>query len=140
MKKFTENNMKNLSFLKERAKEFWEEALRLFNEGKYNLSVFNLEQAVQLWIKYLIGAKLGEWPKVHYFSDLIKELAKTYDSNEILDFFQKHELFFSNLEDAYFTSRYFPKMFSSNLLSQLIKESEEFIKITEKITKEKFWE
>jgi len=131
--------VENITFLKNRAQEFWEEATRLFNEGKYNLSAFNLEQAVQLWIKYLIGVKIGDWPKTHYLSELIKELAKAYESEEILKFYQKKELFFDNLEDAYFTSRYFPKVFTQNSLSQLLGNSKEFLKLTEEMTKEKFF-
>jgi HEPN domain-containing protein len=48
----------DIEFLKARANEFLEEAEELFKKGRFNLSVFNLEQAVQLWIKYLIGRKI----------------------------------------------------------------------------------
>lgn len=126
-------------FLKNRAQEFWEEGLRLFNEGKYNLSAFHLEQTIQLWLKYLIGIEVGDWPKTHYLSELINELAKAYENNRILKFYQKKELFFDSLEDAYFTSRYFPKTFTKNSINQLIENSKEFLKLTEKITKEKFF-
>ena len=127
-----------MNFLKERAKEFWEEGVRLFNEGKYNLSAFHLEQAIQLWLKYLIALKVGEWPKTHYFFPLINELVKIYKKKEILKFYKKEELFFENLEDAYFTSRYFPKSFSKSLVEKLIKKSKEFFKILENETNEKF--
>ena len=40
-----------IEFLKERAKEFFEEAEELLKKKRYNLSAFNLEQAIQLWIK-----------------------------------------------------------------------------------------
>jgi len=39
--------------------------LELFEKKVYNLSAFNLEQAAQLWLKYLIAKKLGEWPQTH---------------------------------------------------------------------------
>lgn len=130
---------KELEFLKERAREFWQEGLRLFKEEKYNLAAFHIEQTIQLWMKYLIGVKIGDWPKTHYFSELIKELAKAWENDNILDFYQKKELFFDSLEDAYFTSRYFPKTFSQNSVSQLIENSQEFLKLTEEITKEKFF-
>jgi HEPN domain-containing protein len=129
---------KEIKFLKERAFEFWEEGIKLFNEKKYNLSVFNIEQAIQLWIKYLIGIKIGDWPKTHYFSELIESLSDVYKSKKVVDFYKNNEIFFNNLEDAYFTSRYFPKVFSENTVSQLIENSKKFIKITEKITGEKF--
>jgi len=131
--------MENITFLKNRAQEFWEEGNRLFQEGKYNLSAFNLEQAVQLWIKYLIGVKIGDWPKTHYLSELIKELDRAWESEKISEFYQKRALFFDSLEDAYFTSRYFPKTFSQNSVSQLIENSKEFLKLTEETTKEKFF-
>lgn len=131
--------MEDITFLKNRAQEFWEEAIRLFNEGKYNLSAFNLEQAIQLWVKYLIGVKIGDWPKTHYLSELIKGLAKVCESEKISEFYQKRELFFDRLEDAYFTSRYFPKTFTKNSVSQLIENSKEFLKLTEEMTKEKFF-
>jgi HEPN domain-containing protein len=127
-----------IEFLKERAREFFEEAEELFKKRKYNLSAFNLEQAIQLWIKYLLGVKIGDWPKTHYLSELIKELSKAYENEEILEFYQKKELFFDNLEDAYFTTRYFPKIFTQNGVNQLIENSKEFLKLTEKITEEKF--
>jgi len=41
----------DIEFLKERAKEFFEEAEELLKKKRYNLSAFNLEQAIQLWIK-----------------------------------------------------------------------------------------
>lgn len=128
-----------ITFLKERTKEFWEEAIRLFNEGKYNLSAFNLEQAIQLWLKYLIGIKIGDWRKTHYLSELINDLAEVYENKEISEFYQKKELFFDDLEDAYFTSRYFPKKFTQNGVSQLIENAKEFLDLTEKVTKEKFF-
>ena len=129
---------KKIKFLKERAFEFWEEGVKLFNEKKYNLSVFNIEQAVQLWIKYLIALKIGDWPKTHYFSELIESVSDIYKSKEIIEFYKKNEIFFNNLEDAYYTSRYFPKVFSENTAAQLIENSKKFITITEKITGEKF--
>jgi len=129
---------KEIKFLKERAFEFWEEGVKLFNEKKYNLSVFNIEQAVQLWIKYLIAVKIGDWPKTHYFSELIESLSDIYKNKEIIEFYKKNEIFFNNLEDAYFTSRYFPKVFSENTSALLIENSKKFISLTERITGEKF--
>jgi HEPN domain-containing protein len=131
---------KRINFLKERAKEFFEEAKELFKKKRYNLSAFNLEQAIQLFVKYLIGKKLGDWPKTHYLSELVPDLARIYKSKEILKFYRENELFFENLEDAYFVSRYFPKKFSENSLSQLFEKSEEFLKLIKKEIKESFYD
>lgn len=131
--------MREITFLKKRAQEFWEEGLRLFNEEKYNLSAFHLEQAIQLWGKYLIGVKIGDWSKTHYLSELVNEIAKAWEDDKILEFYQKNVLFFDSLEDAYFTSRYFPKTFTKNSVSQLVENSKEFLKLTEEITKNPFF-
>jgi HEPN domain-containing protein len=92
-----------------------------------------------LWIKYLIGIKIGDWPKTHYLSELIKELVRAWDEGKFLEFYQQKELFFDDLEDAYFVSRYFPKEFTQNGVSQLIENAQEFLRLTEEITKEKFF-
>ena len=111
-----------IEFLRKRAREFFEEAEGLLEKRRYNLSAFNLEQAVQLWVKYLIGKKLGDWPKTHYFSELIPQLAKVYEQEKISEFYKENELFFDSLEDAYFTSRYFPKEFTENSLKCFLKK------------------
>lgn len=81
---------------------------------------------------------MGIGPKTHYFSELIKALAKVYESDAIMKCYQERGLFFDSLEDAYFTSRYFPKTFTQNGVNQLIMNSREFLKITEEITQERF--
>jgi len=131
---------KRIDFLKERAREFFEEAKELLKKKRYNLSAFNLEQAIQLFVKYLIGKKLGDWPKTHYLSELVPDLAKTYKNKEILKFYRENELFFENLEDAYFVSRYFPKKFSENFLSQLFEKSEDFLELVKKEIKESLYD
>jgi HEPN domain-containing protein len=130
---------KRIDFLKERAKEFFEEAKELFKKKRYNLSAFNLEQAIQLFVKYLIGKKLGDWPKTHYLSESVPDLAKAYKNKKILKFYQKNELFFENLEDAYFVSRYFPKKFSENSLLRLFEKSEEFLELVKNEIKESLY-
>jgi len=130
--------IEKIEFLRKRSQEFYENAEELFKEGKYNLSAFNLEQACQLFLKFLIGRKIGEWPKTHYLSELIKELSRAYRKKEILEYFQKNELFFESLTDAYFTSRYLPHEFTQTIVKKLFLEFENFIKFLEKILKEKF--
>lgn len=127
---------KGSDFLKQRAEEFWAEGTRLCREGKYNLAAFHIEQACQLFIKYLIGTKVGDWPRTHSIKELIYELSIVCEEPEIEDFFEKNELFFSDLEDAYFTSRYLPKDFTPNLVAILIENSRNFFVLLEKITGE----
>lgn len=132
--------MRKPEFLKEKARKFWNIGRELIERGYYDLSAFNLEQALQLWIKYLIGARLGDWPKTHYFSDLIAQLAKAYDSDEISEFYNEEELFFDDVESAYFTARYLPKVFTENGVRKLFEKAERFIRLTERACGEAFYE
>jgi len=127
-----------IEFLKKRSKEFYENAKDLFKKAIFNLSVFNLEQSCQLFLKYLIGKKIGDWPKTHYLDELIKELAKAYKKKIVLEYFQENELFFENLSDAYFTSRYLPKEFTQTIVEKLFLEFEAFIRFLEKKLKIRF--
>lgn len=129
---------KKFEFLKERAKEFFERALEDFEKKRYNLSAFDLEQAFQLWFKYLIAKKVGEWPQTHYLIDLFERLAEVYGKKEILKFYQKNELFFDDLSDAYFTSRYYPKTFKKEVVKEMIEKSKQLISFLEEQLNEKF--
>ena len=69
-------------FLKERAEKFLKNAKDLFNKEEYDLSAFNLEQACQLFLKYYIFLKIGDFPKTHYLKRLIREVGKVYEKEE----------------------------------------------------------
>ncbi len=130
--------MEKIDFLKERAKEFWERAIEDFDKKRYNLAAFDLEQALQLFLKYLIAKKVGEWPHTHYLVELFERLAEVYENRDILKFYEENKLFFDDLSDAYFTSRYYPKVFRKEVVKELIEKSKEFIsflreKIDEKL-------
>ena len=130
--------MKEIEFLKKRAQKFYRNALELFEKGDYDLSAFNLEQALQLYLKYLIAKKLGEWPQTHYLDELIDKLSETYDRPEFKKYKEDNELFFDDLSDAYFQSRYYPKEYNKNLVSKLLEGFKNFIKFIENNLNEKF--
>ena len=125
-------------FLKKRAIEFWERADEDLQKGRYNLSVLDMEQAVQLWLKYLIYLKAADFPKIHYFDNLISNLSEIYESKDILSFYEEHILEFRSLEDAYITSRYFPREFNSREVERIKEFVETFLKFLAGVTGEKF--
>ncbi|MGJ8454506.1 HEPN domain-containing protein [Pseudothermotoga sp. U03pept] len=128
---------KNVEFLKEKSSRFYSNSLYLFQKGDYDLCAFNLEQSCQLLIKYLIAKRVGEWPKTHYLEILMKSLSEAYDRVEIYNYYLENELFFSDLSDAYFTSRYFPKPFTKSLSETLMREYKKFISFLEATLDEK---
>jgi HEPN domain-containing protein len=128
---------KEIEFLKERSRKFFLNAFYLFRKGHYDLCAFNLEQSSQLYLKYLIVKKIGDWPKTHYLQELIKRLSEVYEKPEINNYLLKNEIFFDDLTDAYFTSRYLPKTFNRNLVKKMVQEYKKFLKFIEKTLNEK---
>ena len=98
-------------FLQERANEFLENAIDLLSQGRYALSAFNFEQAAQLFLKYFLFTKLGDFPKTHSLKRLLKEVGEVTNKEKIKVFMEKNADVLANLENAYLTSRYFPVEF-----------------------------
>lgn len=133
-----ESMTEETTFLKKRAKEFWQRVKEDFQKKRYNLCALDAEQAVQLWLKYLIFLKAGDFPKTHYFETLINSLADIYTSLLIKDFYKNNILQFTSLEDAYLMSRYLPKEFSKDEAQQFIKYATQLFKVLERMSSEKF--
>jgi HEPN domain-containing protein len=125
-------------FLKKRGIEFWQRAKEDFKKGRFNLSALDVEQAVQLFLKHLIFVKAGDFPKTHNFGKLFDELSEIYNSKEIKNFYEDHILEFKALEDAYITSRYFPREFEKIEVEKIIEFAQKVIKFLEDKTGEKF--
>ena len=130
-------SLEGVEFLKEKSKKFYFNALYLFERGDYDLCAFNLEQSCQLLLKYLIGKLIGEWPKTHYLEQLLKTLSEVCGKPEIYQYYLDNELFFDDLTDAYFTTRYFPKVFTKTLAQRLLENYKEFVKFLEESLNEK---
>jgi len=131
-------SLKEIEFLKEKSKKFYLNALYLFEKGYHDLCAFNLEQSCQLLTKYLIAKRIGDWPKTHYLEHLLRTLSEIYDKPEIYEYYVNNELFFDDLTDAYFTTRYFPKVFTKSLVEKLIENYKKFVEFLEGTLNEKF--
>jgi HEPN domain-containing protein len=134
---WAENMTTDVGFLKDKSKRFFSNALYLFERGDHDLCAFNLEQSCQLLVKYFIAKRVGEWPKTHYLDSLMRSLSEIYEKAEIYEYYLENELFFDDLSDAHFTSRYFPKAFTKNLTQKLIAEYRKFLNFLEVTLNEK---
>jgi len=112
-------------FLKRRAEEFLKIARYSFREGNYNIAAFNLEQVVQLYLKYYLFLRLKDFPKTHFLGELLEQLAKVYPEKKlkIKKILKEKISTIGDLEQAYITSRYLPVEFSKSR----IKEMEKFV-------------
>jgi HEPN domain-containing protein len=98
--------------LKERADEFVKLAEYAYKRKRYDLAVFNLEQAIQLYLKYKIWQKLGDFEKTHSIIKLLKDFGKVYKkSRKIKKLINNNLKLIRDLEIAYIESRYLPAQF-----------------------------
>lgn len=98
-----------MEFLKERALQFLEMSKAAAERGFYELALFHAEQALQLYTKYLIYRKLGDFPKTHFLRDLLDKVLELYGAVcNFDDFLRRRSAVLALLEHAYITSRYLP--------------------------------
>ncbi|MEM4368509.1 MAG: HEPN domain-containing protein [Candidatus Anstonellales archaeon] len=100
-------------FLKIRADRFLETAKDLYNKGYYDLCSFNIEQAVQLYLKFSIWKYLGDFEKTHNIKSLLQQYKKLSNQDkEIEKLINEFEETINDLEIAYIESRYIPAEFT----------------------------
>jgi len=109
-----------IDFLLKRAKDFLTTAEYHFSKEMYHLVAFDLEQATQLYLKYLLFRKLKQFPPTHSLRELLKAVGKVYrKEKEVEKLIQKNIHLIADLEQAYISSRYLPAEFSQNQVKEL---------------------
>jgi len=120
--------MAKVEFLKERAEQFLKTADFHLKEKFYHLAAFDLEQALQLYLKYYLFLKLKEYPKTHSLRELLENLGKAYNKeSEIEKIINENVHLIVDLEQAYLTSRYLPAEFTQKQVEEMKKFVEDFI-------------
>ena len=116
-------------FLKERAAKFFDAADYHRKMGHNSLTAFNLEQAVQLYLKYYLFLRLGDYPKMHSIEELLEILRKAYRETEtiIARILRDDASTIGDLEQAYITSRYMGIKFSKNRIEKMRQFSEKLM-------------
>jgi HEPN domain-containing protein len=109
---------KEADILKERSIAFFNEAKRLFDENKYDLAIFMLEQASQLLLKYKLLVRIGAYKRTHSLRGLLEDLSTIYDIKHILN---NYTLEIGLLEDAYIASRYLSRRYSREEVAKVMK-------------------
>jgi Uncharacterized conserved protein related to C-terminal domain of eukaryotic chaperone, SACSIN len=99
----------DVEFLKERALQFFEMSKTAAERGFYELALFHAEQEQQLYTKYLIYRKLGDFPRTRFLLDLLDKVLELYGAVcNLDDFLRRRSAVLALLEHAYITSRYLP--------------------------------
>lgn len=115
----------------ERSRKFKDAAEFHFSRGDYDLSAFNLEQSLQLFLKAKLLEKGLEFPKTLTLRKLFLMLREILGKPGAFKRFEAEKsLEFASLEDAHITARYFPRDFEREEVERLrefVKEAEEFV-------------
>ena len=118
--------MKEGEILKIRSERFLETAKDLYEKGYYDLAAFNIEQAVQLYLKYKIWEILGDFEKIHSITELLDQYSKASSKEkEIQELKEKYKQTINDLEVAYIESRYLPSQFFKEQIENMFDFFEE---------------
>lgn len=117
--------------LLKRSKEFLETAEYQTNKDFYDLAVFSLEQALQLFLKSKVLAEGINYPRTHSVRSLLEILSDIVPENKkpiIKSILKNYLLELGMLEDAYITSRYVMREFTKQEAEKLTTAVKEIMK------------
>lgn len=109
-----------VKIFKEKGDAFLDTARYNFENERFDLAAFNVEQAVQLFIKTKLLELIGEFPRSHNLVILLKELSYVFKENEIEDFIKNEMMGLTKLTDVYITSRYYTREFYEDEVKDLL--------------------
>jgi len=121
--------------LRKRARAFLESAKADFNRGDYDLVLFHVEQFLQLYVKYLLYLSLGDYPKIHSLTRLLKDLKKVRQEDVLKRFYDENLEMINLLEEAYITSRYLPREYDEEIARRALEFAEKALEVMEWLEK-----
>jgi HEPN domain-containing protein len=122
--------MREGEILKIIAERFLETARDLYKKEYYDLCSFNIEQAVQLFLKYEIWKILGDFEKTHKISELLDHYKIASGKvKEIDSLKENYKQTIYDLEIAYIESRYLPAQFLKEQIDLMFKFVEDLLNI-----------
>lgn len=119
----------SFDLLKKRALSFLRDAKTDFENGDYDLVLFHVEQFVQLYSKYLMYRKIGDYPKTHSLIRLLNEIVKIYSDCGLKELLNEYLEAFYLLEESYISSRYLPREYDRNIASRILNLSEKLLEV-----------
>jgi len=119
-----------VEFLRRNAEYFEKKAYEAFKEGVYGFALYFAEQALQLYIKYVLAREVGDYPKTHSFSVLFTALSSV--ASEATRFYEDYSDVLDLLEDAYIAVRYLGREYSMKSAEKVLK----LIKMFKEVFKE----
>ncbi|PVU74811.1 DNA-binding protein [Sulfolobus sp. SCGC AB-777_G06] len=109
-----------MEFLKDNALDFLNYAKLLLRDGRYNLALFSLEQALQLGLKYYISKLTGSFPKTHDIVDLLKRIIELTENKKLKEVLNAEISTLDLLKQAYIASRYLPTNYDKEAVEKAL--------------------
>lgn len=115
--------------LRRRALSFLRDARVDLDSGDYDLVLFHVEQFAQLYSKYLMYRRLGDFPKVHSVVRLLRDLARVYGDCGLGEFISQNLEALYLLEESYISSRYIPREYDREVALRVINLGEKLLEV-----------
>ncbi|MEM3926191.1 MAG: HEPN domain-containing protein [Desulfurococcaceae archaeon] len=100
-----------------------------FDRGGYDLVLFHIEQAIQLYAKYLLYRRLGDFPKTHSIVILLKDLVKIYGNKELENIVSSHIELLYLLEELYIMSKYIPREYDPEIVTRALELGKKLLEV-----------
>ena len=84
------------------------------------MAAFNIEQAVQLYVRTKLLELLGGFPRAHSLVTLLRELSRVFKEEEVERFVKENIGMLTKLSDVYITSRYYTREFYEEEVKELM--------------------
>ena len=114
--------------LKRRSSEYMQTYEFHASKSMYALAMFDLEQALQLYVKARLLEEGVAYPRTHSIRRLLELLASVKNDDRLRELVKKYAVELKLLEEAYISSRYVATEFSEEEVVRVKKAVEEVMK------------
>jgi len=121
----------SLSFelLKKRALSFLRDAKVDLESGDYDLALSHAEQFAQLYSKYLLYRRIGDFPKTPHLVRLLRDLSKVYNDCRLKELLDRNLEGIYLLEEAYISTRYLPREYDRDIALRILALCERLMEV-----------
>ena len=111
--------------LRRRSSEYMQTYEFHVSRGMYALAIFDLEQALQLYVKARLLEEGVAYPRTHSIRRLLELLAGVKNDDRLREIVRKYAVELKLLEEAYISSRYVATEFSEEEVVRVKRAVEE---------------
>ena len=133
------SSMDYVELLRRRSEVFYRQARKAFEGGDHDVAVFLCEQAAQIRLEALLRL-LGFTPRGHGIREMLDLLFKVLEklgraelAQRVAGFGEARRDLLRLLEEAYTSSRYLPRSYSSEEAAEALGVVEELLKLVEEV-------